>query len=49
MWRFEVRAPDGRVWQFTTESGAKAKAAAFNQHVTRGGKLAQVVTLPTYR
>ncbi len=49
MWRFEVRTPDGRVFHFDgpqAEHHARGKAIAFNQHIPRGGKLAQVVTLP---
>ena len=46
MWKFEVRAPDGRVWTFDNEHQARGHAQRFNTHIPRGGKLAQVVTLP---
>ena len=45
-WRFEVRAPDGRVWRFDTEHEANAFAFRFNLHIPRGGKLATVHVLP---
>lgn len=47
-WLFELHAPDGRMWRYDRETDARRHRDEFNRYIPRGGKLAVIVTVPSY-